>query len=210
MTITILDAALARGARTKPSLLDMAKKISQPEPGSKESEIRTMREAIAGGDDGLTVPKFLERPATPDAEKRLDMIRAAAKRVRENPGRYIKNPPNRVSEGAKMLGASPAQLRSTGATLKSETTEQEKPMRTKSKTTKAGKSNARKAVTKATKPAKAGESKTEKAVAMLMKGATRKQIGDACNWPSIDLKAIAKRKGLKLSEKDGVYKATAA
>jgi pyruvate/2-oxoglutarate dehydrogenase complex dihydrolipoamide acyltransferase (E2) component len=51
---------------------------------------------------------------------------------------------------------------------------------------------------KAPKAAKAG-SKTEKALAMILKGqSTRGDIAVACEWPSINLKAIADRRGLKL------------
>ena len=55
-----------------------------------------------------------------------------------------------------------------------------------------------------------GESKTEKVVALLLKGkSTRGEIAAAVEWPSIDLKAIAERKGLKLkTNAEGVITAT--
>jgi hypothetical protein len=65
---------------------------------------------------------------------------------------------------------------------------------------------------KAAAPKKAGESKTDKAVAMLLKGkSTRGDIAAAVEWPSIDLKALAKRKGLRLrKDADGVITGKAA
>ena len=58
-------------------------------------------------------------------------------------------------------------------------------------------------------PKKGDGSKTETAVAMLRKGATRAAIAEACKWPSIDIKALAARKNLRLKkDADGVITAT--
>lgn len=60
----------------------------------------------------------------------------------------------------------------------------------------------------AKKPTKHSSSKTDIALQMLRKGGvTRKQIAEATKWPSINLKPIADRHGLKLSVKDGIYSA---
>jgi len=101
------------------------------------------------------------------------------------------------AEMAKQLGMAPTEMRKHGAKLKSETKSKEATV--KRKTSK----NA-----KTPKPASAaGQSKTEIALKLLKRerGATRKEIADAANWPSIDIKAIAKRHGLKLTKKDDAY-----
>ena len=77
--------------------------------------------------------------------------------------------------------------------------------------------------TKAAKPAKAGEgsrkkakpegkSKVEIVIAMLTgkKAVTRKDIAEAVQWPSINVKAICARKGMKLKQAaDGTLSASA-
>lgn len=52
----------------------------------------------------------------------------------------------------------------------------------------------------ARKPAGQGEGKTDIAVRLLSRagGATRKEITDATDWPSINLNTIAKRRGMKI------------
>ena len=90
---------------------------------------------------------------------------------------------------------------------------QETTMQPKTKTAAPAKPKAsterRKPGTRKGAPAKAakanGKSKTDIALEMLTKGATRKAIAEATNWPTIDLKQIAKRHDKKLIEKDGVY-----
>jgi hypothetical protein len=55
-----------------------------------------------------------------------------------------------------------------------------------------------------------GPSKTDIACKMLLRkgGATRKEIAEATEWPSINLEPIAKRRGLKLTyDKDGTIRA---
>lgn len=57
--------------------------------------------------------------------------------------------------------------------------------------------------------AKEGESKTDTAIRLLSRpnGATRKEVTEACDWPSINLTPIAQRHGFKLtSSKDGVLR----
>jgi hypothetical protein len=49
------------------------------------------------------------------------------------------------------------------------------------------------------KPTAAAGSKSETVLAMLRKGATRKEIVEATNW-QVDLKQLAKRKGLTLKK----------
>ena len=72
-----------------------------------------------------------------------------------------------------------------------------------------------KAKAKPAKKAKAepeGKSKVEIVIAMLTgkKAVTRKDIAEATEWPSINIKAICKRKGIKLKQAaDGTLSATA-
>lgn len=57
-----------------------------------------------------------------------------------------------------------------------------------------------------------GKSKVEIVIAMLTgkKAVTRKDIAEATEWPSINIKAICKRKGMKLKQAaDGTLSATA-
>lgn len=139
-------------------LSDLAKKISQPAPDSKEAAIAALREA-AVVDEG-DIPAFLKRESTPEALAVLEKRRAIEKRRRSNPGAVIKDPPNRVSESARMLGMSPAQLRSTGAALKSDQQESTMSKKSKSKASKSRKpAKAAKApkAPKVAKPASTGE-----------------------------------------------------
>lgn len=58
---------------------------------------------------------------------------------------------------------------------------------------------------KATKKA-GGQSKSSIVRAMLAKGATRKAIAEAADWPSINLKRQAEIAGKRLVQKDGIYR----
>ncbi|WP_187435503.1 hypothetical protein, partial [Bradyrhizobium cytisi] len=65
---------------------------------------------------------------------------------------------------------------------------------------------------KKAKPKGDGKSKVEIVIAMLTgrKAVTRKDIAEAVEWPSINIKAICARKGMKLKmEKDGTLSASA-
>lgn len=62
------------------------------------------------------------------------------------------------------------------------------------------------------KPAKEGPSKVETVIKMLTgkKAVTRKDIAEAVDWPSINIKAICARKGMKLKQAaDGTLSASA-
>ncbi|KYK50017.1 hypothetical protein A1D31_22150 [Bradyrhizobium liaoningense] len=69
-----------------------------------------------------------------------------------------------------------------------------------------------KAAKPAKKPKAEGKSKVDIVIKMLTgaKAVTRKDIAEAVEWPSINIKAICARKGMKLKhEKDGTLSATA-
>jgi hypothetical protein len=76
----------------------------------------------------------------------------------------------------------------------------------------AKKAKAKPAAKKAATPKKDGGSKVEIVIAMLTgkKAVTRKDIAEATEWPSINIKAICARKGMKLKKSaDGTLSASA-
>jgi nucleoid-associated protein YgaU len=87
-----------------------------------------------------------------------------------------------------------------------------KPAKAAKKAARAKKAAKPKAAPKARAKAKNGPSKTDIAVELLTRpqGATRKEVTDATEWPSINLKPIAKRRHMKLVEKEGVLRMVAA
>lgn len=213
------------------------KKITPPKPGSKEAQLAAMRadrikDMEYDPKTGFGIPPMLQAPDTDEARKRLDLIRAAAKRVRANPARAIKNPPNRIGKPTG-LGMSPTELKTTGATVKAADTEETTTMKTKSKTT------AKRAATKSKGPAKSKKpasrkkgalsamaakvvttvrpgSKAEVIAGLLTRagGCTLADIKKATGWKAVSVPRQATDAGLELAKtkRDGVtvYSATPA
>jgi hypothetical protein len=98
------------------------------------------------------------------------------------------------------------------AALKAKPAKAEKPAK-KAKAEKPAKAKPAKAAKPAKpKPAKEGPSKVETVIKMLTgkKAVTRKDIAEAVEWPSINIKAICARKGMKLKQAaDGTLSASA-
>ena len=87
-----------------------------------------------------------------------------------------------------------------------------KPAAKKAAAKPAKKAKAKPAAKKAATPKKDGGSKVEIVIAMLTgkKAVTRKDIAEATEWPSINIKAICARKGMKLKKSaDGTLSASA-
>ncbi len=191
-------------------MAETTKQIAQPEPDSKSARLRELREAAAAQSDNLGIPDFLRREDSPDARKRLDMIRAAAKRIHDNPARGIKNPRDvRQSTG---LGMSPLAMQAAGAKLVSE---QESAMSKKSKTKAKGasKSKARATNGRAAKSARKSAAGAVRAGSKLeiisqlltrKEGCTTAEVLKATGWRQVSIPPSAARAGLKLrKEKDG-------
>jgi hypothetical protein len=98
------------------------------------------------------------------------------------------------------------------AALKAKPAKAEKPAK-KAKAEKPAKAKPAKAAKPAKpKPAKEGPSKVDTVIKMLTgkKAVTRKDIAEAVEWPSINIKAICARKGMKLKQAaDGTLSASA-
>jgi hypothetical protein len=98
------------------------------------------------------------------------------------------------------------------AELKAKPAKAEKPAK-KAKAEKPAKAKPAKAAKPAKpKPAKEGPSKVDTVIKMLTgkKAVTRKDIAEAVEWPSINIKAICARKGMKLKQAaDGTLSASA-
>lgn len=99
-------------------LTDLAKAIDQPKPDSKAARLRELREAAAAQSPELVIPDFLRREDSPEQQKRLDAVRAREKAKHTNPGRFIKNPPDKARDTG--LGMSPSALLQHGALTKEE------------------------------------------------------------------------------------------
>lgn len=86
----------------------------------------------------------------------------------------------------------------------------DKPAKTLKKAAKSAK--AKKTAKPKKAAAKPGASKTEIAIKLLTRpqGATRKEVTEATEWPSINLKPIAKRHKMKLVAKEGVLRMVGA
>lgn len=205
------------------------KKITPPKPGSKEAQLAAMRAYRIKAMEydpktGLGIPPLLQAPDTDEARKRLDLIRAAAKRVRANP-----DPPSRIGKPTG-LGISPTELKTTGATVKAADTQETTTMKTKSKTTAKRAAAKSKGPAKSKKPAsrKKGAlsamaakvvttvrpgSKAEVIAGLLTRegGCTLADIKKATGWVAVSVPRQATDAGLELSKtkRDGVTVYTA-
>lgn len=155
------------------------KKIAPPAAGSKMAGLRAMREA-----DFEDIPPMLKRPArTPEEEEAWRKRRALLHKRARDPA--IKNPPKRVSASAAMLGMSPTQLRSTGATLRGDN-RGETDVKTKTKTRPRGKAKpGRKA-----KPATRARRAPRKIAARKARGTIR--VGDKVTVAGSRAKGVVK------------------
>jgi hypothetical protein len=127
------------------------------------------------------------------------------------PALYGRTPADAGSEAAKADDKA-RDAKAWPAKAKAKKAAPAKPTAKKAAAKPAKKAKAKPAAKKAATPKKDGGSKVEIVIAMLTgkKAVTRKDIAEATEWPSINIKAICARKGMKLKKNaDGTLSASA-